>query len=197
MEYEEFEKLWNKYDEKLNKLTTINKLVLTKTIAQSSQKTIDWFQYRNYYGIILVPLMLIFVLHPYLIPFNPDINIIAGSLLLLASIGYSIWHFISVINLLKKVDVANDSVIESINKINRYNKSGINRIKAQIITGPMLLAALVLIIWDKLTFNPNFFVAVAALAFASFLFAKRHLNQYKKRINNLLSDIEELKEYKN
>ncbi|HPF50971.1 MAG TPA: hypothetical protein PK335_05325 [Draconibacterium sp.] len=196
MEYNEIEKLWNKYDEKLNTLTTMNKLVLTKTIAQSSQKTINWLQYRNYYSIILVPLMLIFLLHPYLIPFNPDIKIIAGTLLLLTFIGYSIWHFISGINQLKKVDVVNDSVIESVNKINRYNTSGINRIKAQIISGPMLLAALLLIVWDKLTFNPNFFVAVAALAFASFLFAKRHLNQHKQRIEKLLSDVEELKYYK-
>lgn len=196
MEYDEIEKLWNKYDEKLNKLTTMNKLVLTKTIAQSSQKKINWFQFQNYYGVILVPIVLLFVFYPYLIPFNPNPKLVAGTLLLLAFVGYSAWHFIAGIIQLKHLDVVNDSVIKSVNKINRYNTMGINRIKAQLITGPVLLAAILLIGWEGFTFNSNFYLFTVFLLVVSFLLGKRHLNQHKQRIEKLLSYVEELKYYK-
>jgi len=196
MEYSEIEKLWNKYDDKLNKLTTINKLVLTKTIAQSSQKKINRFQFQNYYGIIMVPVILIFVFYPIIFPFHPNPKLITGILLMLAFLVYSSWHFIYGIIQLKKVDVVKDSIMESVNKINRYNQTGINRIKAQIISGPMLFASIILIGWEGFTFNLPFFLLISVLILASFLLAKRHLNQHKQRIEKLLADVEELKYYK-
>jgi len=196
MEYNEIEKLWNKYDEKLNTLTTINKLVLTKTIAQSSQKKINRFQFQNYYGIIILPVISILVFYPYLFPFHPNPKLISGILLLLTYIVYSSWHFINGIIQLKQIDVANDSVIDSVNKINRYNTTGINRHKAQLITGPMLFAAVVLIAWDGFTFNLTFFLLMTVLILLSYFLTKRHLNQHKQRIEKLLADVEELNYYK-
>jgi len=196
MEYSEIEKLWNNYDDKLNELTTINKLALTKTIAQSSQKKINRFQFQNYYGVILVPAILILVFYPNLFPFIPNPKLIVGTLLMLAVVCYSSWHFIYGIILLNKVDVVKDSVVESVNKINRYNQTGINRIKAQLITGPMLFASIILIGWDGFTFNLTFFLFMAVLILASFLLAKRHLRQHTQRIEKLLYDVEELKYYK-
>lgn len=196
MDYNELEKLWNRYDDKLNKLGTLNKLVLIKTISQSSQKKIYWLQFQNYYGVIIVPLILIFVFHSYLIPFNPEPKLIIGSLILFLFVIYSTWHFIYGIIQLKKVDVARDSVMESVNKINRYKTNVINRYKAQLITGPVLLAAIILIGWKGFTFDLNFYLFTAFLIMVTFLFAKRGLKQHKERIKKLLSDVEELNDYK-
>ena len=57
MEYAELEKLWKTYDSKLNRLERLNKRLIIESLAKKQQKKINWLQFRNYYGLIIVPIV--------------------------------------------------------------------------------------------------------------------------------------------
>lgn len=197
MEYSELEKLWIQYDSKLNHLETLNKRLILETLSRKLQKKINWLQFRNYYGPILIPVFLVVALYP---QFNPDSmndpKIVAGSLLLLASLGFSTWYSITLINKIKKVDLINDTVIKSATQINDYKRMEVSRFKLLFITLPVTLAGVILIGWDGFRFDQNFYLFTAGISLFIVWWAHKQLQRLKKRIDKLVKDINELKEYK-
>ena len=197
MEYNELEKLWQQYDSKLNHLEKLNKKLIVETLSKKHQKKINWLQYRNYYGIIIGPVVLIFSLYP---QFNTDSmndpKFVTGVALLSLILGYLIWHSITLISKLKKVDLLNSTVIESASRMNEYKKLMLLRAKSVFLTFPVTLAGVVLIGWEGFHFDRNFYLLIVGLTLVTVLLVKSRLQQFKKKIDILVNDINELKEYK-
>ena len=195
MEYEELQTLWKTYDQKLDRLEKLNKKLILETYSKKSQRRINWLQYRNYYGLIMMPVVIIVALHPQFKASNVDTKFIIGAVLLLGLIGYSTWYFITGINQLKKVDLINDTVIESATKINGYKRMVISNYKSIFITMPVALAGVLLIGWKGFHFDQNLILFIIGLFLFTLLWGKRQLRELSKRIDKLLIDIQELKEY--
>lgn len=196
MEYEELQTLWKTYDQKLDRLEKLNKKLIIETCSKKSQKRINWLQYRNYYGLIMLPVILIVALHPQFKASNVDTKFIIGVILLLGLIVHSTWHFITGINQLRKVNLINDNVIESITKINNYKRIVIRDFKSLFITMPVALAGVLLIGWKGFHFDQNLILFIIGLILFTLLWGKRQLKGLTKRIDKLLTDIQELEEYK-
>lgn len=196
MEYEELQILWKTYDQKLDRLEKLNRKLVFETCSKKSQRRINWLQYRNYYGLIMLPVVIIVSMHPLFKASNVDIKFITGAILLLGFVGYSTWYFINGISHLKKVNLINDTVIESITKINDYKTIVIRGYKSLLFTTPVMLAAILLIGWKGFHFDLNFILFNIGLFLFTFLWGKRQLNKLTERIDKLLTDIRELEEYK-
>jgi len=197
MEYAELEKLWKTYDSKLNRLERLNKRLIIESLAKKQQKKINWLQFRNYYGLIIVPIALIIALHPQIKKGSiDDIKFVTGVMLLLAAIGYNTWHTISLIKTLKKVDLIKDTVIKSASKLNEYKKVVVSRFKTVYISMPITLAAVILIGWKDLQFGQNFYLLTLGLILFIVIKGNQQLQVFKKRMDKMINDINELKEYK-
>ncbi|HBL76200.1 MAG: hypothetical protein A2W90_10090 [Bacteroidetes bacterium GWF2_42_66] len=196
MEYEELQILWKTYDQKLDRLEKLNKKLILETCSKKSQKRINWLQYRNYYGLIMLPVILIVAMHPQFKASNVDTKFIIGAMLWLGLIVHSTWHFITMISQLRKVDLINDNVIESATKINDYKRMVIRGSKSLFITMPVALAGVLLIGWKGFHFDQNLMLFIIGLILVSFILRKRQLKGLTKRIDKLLTDIQELEEYK-
>ncbi len=197
MEYSELEKLWKTYDSKLNRLEKLNKKLILETLSKKPQKKLNWQKYRNYYGLIVGPVVLTVALHPMFKPTSlSDAKFLAGAMLLLLTIAFSTWFSVTAINKLKKVDLINDTVLESATRINEYKEMYVSRSNWIYITFPTTLAGVLLIGWDSLHFDKNLFLFIAALSLISVFLGKTQLQRFKKRMDKLVCDIDELKEYK-
>ena len=197
MEYNELEKLWIQYDSKLNHLETLNKKLILETLSKKSYKKINWLRFRNYLWIFMAPVVVIVALHPQLKSNRLDEpKFIIGVILLLLVIGYSIWYFIALINKLKRIDLIKDTVIESATRINEYKQMVVSRFKAAFITMPVTLAGVLLIGWEGFNFAYNLYLLIIGLFLFAVLWGKRQLQVFKRKMDKLVSDIDELKEYK-
>ncbi|WP_346858589.1 hypothetical protein [uncultured Draconibacterium sp.] len=197
MEYAELEQLWKTYDSKLNHLERLNKRLMVETLSRKPQKRINWLQYKNYYGLIMAPIILIFALHPQIQAGSlDDAKFVAGIVLLLVLIGYNTWHFITMINKLKKVDLINDSVIKSADRLNDYKSRFIARFKSVYVSMPVTLAGVLLIAWEDLHFGQNLYILIIFLSLFTVIWGNKQLQVFKKRMNKLVHDINELNEYK-
>lgn len=195
MEYEELQNLWKTYDQKLDRLEKLNKKLILETYSKKSQRRINWFQYRNFYSLIMMPVVIIVALHPQFKDSNVDTEFIIGAVLLLGLIVHSTWHFITGIKQLKKVNLINDNVIESATKINDYKRIVIRGYKSLFITMPVACAGVLLIGWKGFHFDQNLILLIIGITLFAFIFGKQQLKERTKRIDKLLIDIQELKEY--
>jgi len=195
MEYEELQTLWKTYDQKLDRLEKLNKKLVLEAYSKKSQRRINWLQYRNYYGLIMVPVVIIVSLHPQFKASNVDTKFIIGAMLLLGLIVHSTWHSITGIIQLKKVNLINDNVIESATKINSFKKILIRGYKSLFITMPVGCAGVLLIGWKGFHFDQNLILFIIGLILFTLLWGKRQLRELSKKIDKLLIDIQELKEY--
>ncbi len=197
MEYNDLEKLWLQYDNKLNRLEELNKKIIFETLSKKPQKKISWLQFRNYLWIVMGPLILIVALHPQFKPDSlHDAKFVTGTVFLLFVVAYSTWFFISLINKLKKIDLTNNTVIESAKRINDYKQIVVSRFKATFITMPVTWIGVLLIGWNGLTFDKNLYLLIIGTFLFAFLWGKKQLQEFKRKMDKLGQDIDELKMYK-
>jgi uncharacterized membrane protein len=72
----------------------------------------------------------------------------------------------------------------------------VSRFKLLFITLPVTLAGVILIGWDGFRFDQNFYLFTAGISLFIVWWAHKQLQRLKKRIDKLVKDINELKEYK-
>lgn len=197
MEYSELEKLWIQYDSKLNHLESLNKKLILETLSKKPQKKINWLQFRNYYGLIIAPAILIVALHPQFKSDSlNDTKFVIGAALLLTIIGYITWHFITLIKKIKKIDLINDTVVQSANNLNKYKLLVISRFKSTFITFPVTMVGVLLIGWEGFNFDRNLYLFIVGIFLFAVLWGKNQLRVFNKKLDKLVNDINELKEYK-
>ncbi|RKD90602.1 hypothetical protein [Mangrovibacterium diazotrophicum] len=196
MEYKELEQLWRKYDNKLDTLESLNKKLILETLAQKSQKKIDWLQYRNYYGLVIGPIVLAFVFHEQFRPENFDLTVLLGTLLWIVFFVYSSWFFISAIRKLKSIDIVNDTVLGSTAKLNDYKKMFVRSYQLNFLWSPVALAGTLLIGWNMFHFDFKTILFIVLLAVFMLLLSRRNLMAFLKKSDRILEDIEDLGEYK-
>lgn len=194
MDYDELENLWKRYDSKLDKLEKLNRKLVIETITKKPQKKLNWLQFHNYYGLIIPPIVAVLALHPLFKSGNYDAIFISGAILVFAVLGYITWFYIKGINVLKKVDLINDTVIESASKVNIYKK--MISLRENYVLFSIGFVGVMLMEWHAFNFNRNTIIFLIALCVFAFSLGGRQFRNYKKRIDRLLADINELKEYK-
>jgi hypothetical protein len=99
-------------------------------------------------------------------------------------------------SILRKIDLPNDSVVESASKVNRFKLFTINSQKYVLIAYPFMTAGILLMGWKGFHFdNFTIFLMLGVVLFAISLGQKRYKANNLK-IEKLNADILELQEYK-
>ena len=196
MDYIELENLWKQYDTKLDNLEKLNKKLMVETLARKPQKRLNRFMFNNYYGLIMTPVILLVALHDFFFTNNIDTLFIIGCCLILGVIFYNVRYYIMAISILKKVNIINDTVVESATKISKFKMLYISVMKSPYIAGPILLAGILFIGWDHFKFDTGTIIFIIILLTFMFITGKIKTKRYQQKIDKLLIDINELKEYK-
>jgi hypothetical protein len=195
MELEELKNIWQQYDAKLDKLEKLNKKLIMETIAEKTQKRINWYKFWDVYGAIIGPVIFIIVFHPYFSRDYFDWHVILGS-----SIFLSFTFFLSYINIksfliIKDIDLSRDTIINSAKKISNYKKLFNYRYKYAYLFVIIMGAAVILIIWKNLVLNTKTIVFYIVLTVILIYLNKRSYSRQLNKIAKLEKEMEELEEY--
>jgi hypothetical protein len=96
---------------------------------------------------------------------------------------------------LNKLDLLNDSVIESSQKGNKIKNVFKTRYKNALYTLPILYIGILLIKWNDITFNTETILFVSILFIVLFLYNLKGSNIHKSMISKWEKEIEEFNEY--
>lgn len=195
MEYEELEKLWRKYDEKLDNLGKINKKLIKETLLKKPTRKLNWHKFNSIYGLIIVPIVLVFALHPNFIQENLDWKLITGSILSLSVVIYVSSISIRSFKILKTIDLSNDSIINSTNKVIEFKKLFNRRWKHAFIYYPVLCVGVLLIAWNSFIFDTKTILSLIFIFIITYTINIYGPKIYRNRISSLHDDIMNLNEY--
>ena len=118
MEIDELKAIWQKYDHKLDHLEKLNKKLIMETLTKKPQKKLNWIKYRTTYSMFIVPIALIIALSPNFRIEKMDVKFLFGCLFFFGFIIYHTYINYTSYKALKNIDFSNDSIINSLNKMN-------------------------------------------------------------------------------
>ena len=195
MEYEEIEKLWKKYNNRLENLEKMNRKLLKETLLKKPRRKLNWHKFNSLYGLIMVPIILVVALHPNFKKGSFDWKMICGIILTLSVVIY-----ISLLNLksyllLKKIDLSTDSILDSAGRIIRFKKLFNSRWKSAFFYYPVLCMGVVLIAWKSFNFDIKTILSLIFLFLVTYSINIFGPKSYLKRISKLEKDIMDLREY--
>ena len=195
MEYAELEMLWKKYDSKLDNLEKLNKKLLKETLLKKPKRKLNWYKFQSLYGFIIIPVVTIIVLHPFFTKDNVGWKLITGCVSAFIVLVYLGYVQLKSFNILKRIDLSSDSIIDSASRVIEVKKFYNNRWKHAFIYYPVLYFSTLLIAWNSFTFDPKtitFLIVIFIVTYGINIFAPK---KYQNRIARLEKDILNLKEY--
>ncbi len=196
MEYEELKSLWDKYDNKLDNLERLNKKLITETLIKKPKKKLNWFIFQSLYGLIVIPILLVFIFYKSLHNSNIDILFILGTILLIALVVYIIYVQIKSFLALKSIDLQNDSIIDAAKKVSNFKDIIVRRQKSDLILFPITAIAVIMLFWKTFHFDNNTILIMIGYTVFVFLLGRKQTKLISNRIESLNRDIMDLKEYK-
>lgn len=192
---EELKTIWQQYDLRLNNLEEINKNLIKEVLTKKSKDKLKSRRFRSIHVIILLLIVLIVLFQPYYKIENIDWQFIIGWGLTLSGVIYLIYINLRSFLAKKKINIGNDTIIESANKINNY-KCIINTRKKYVwISNHLFFSGVLLIAWNLLSFNIKTIFLIAA--FYVFLLALGfiQLKYQRGKFEKLEKEMFDLKEY--
>ena len=195
MEIDELKAIWQKYDHKLDHLEKLNKKLIMETLTKKPQKKLNWIKYRTTYSMFIVPIALIIALSPNFRIEKMDVKFLFGCLFFFGFIIYHTYINYTSYKALKNIDFSNDSIINSLNKMNDF-KNIIVRTKNCIpLTYSILFAGVLFIEWNVLIFNVKTFMLFVCLFIFTMVVGNKQSKIYKEKIERLEKEIHDLDEY--
>lgn len=195
MELAELQSKWQEFDIKLNNLENLNKKLLLGTLSKKPKRKLEWHKFKNLYGIIAAPIILIFVFHPYFKPENFGWKLWVGSLFTLTVIIYIGVLRLKSYLILKGINLGADSIISSAKKILEYKKLINNEWKHAIFYYPIIFIGALLIIWNYLSFDSRTIILLIFIFVITFALNIYAPFKNKERVERMEKEILELKNY--
>ncbi len=195
MEYEELQALWGAYDKKLDKLEKLNRKLLVETLARKPQKRINRWLFRSIYGMLVGPVVIGVVLSPFIRDGNLDVWFFLGCLLILFVVVSLVVTYYKGYLSLRKVDLLNDPVIDSVKKINVFRSILFENLNYQYFLSGILFLGLLVIIWDDIYFDTKTISFLVVLVFVLIVWTKRKVKMNLNSLEKLKTEILELEEY--
>ena len=163
MEYEELEKLWNKYDSKLDNLEKMNKKLIRDSLLKKPTRKLNWHKFNSIYGLIALPIILFVALYPNFTKENLDLKLIIGCILCLLVIAYISILNIKSFRILNTIRLEKDSILVSANKIVEFKKLINSRVKHAFVYYPIITLGVLLIAWDSFFFDTKTIVFLVVI----------------------------------
>jgi len=195
MEIEDLKAIWQKYDSKLDHLEKMNKKLVMETLSRKPRKKLNWMKYRSLYAIFMLPVILIVSLHETFKIENIDLKFVIGCLLTLSVIFYLCSVEFIKYKTLKRVDLSNDSIIESVRKVSVFKSIVVNAQKYSLLTTTILMAGIILIAWKVVNFDMRNILFLISLFVVIVFLGIKQFKKFTGNIEQLEKEISELNEY--
>lgn len=195
MEIEELKAIWQQYDSKLDNLERLNKKLIMETLSKKPRKKLNWMKYRSAYSMFIVPFALAVSLSPNFRVDNVDLKFLIGCVLTLASVVYLTWINLKNYNALNNMNLGNDSIVDSVRKISDFRKLVIRTKKYILFINPILLAGIIFIGWNTITFNTKTILFYAGLFLLILIVTIIQFKRYKEKIDRIEKELLDINEY--
>jgi hypothetical protein len=195
MEIEELKAIWQQYDSKLDNLERLNKKLIMETLSKKPQKKLNWMKYRSAYSMFIVPFALAVSLSPNFRVDNVDLKFLIGCVLTLASVVYLTWINLKNYNALNNMNLGDDSIVDSVRKISDFRKLVIRTKKYILFINPILLAGIIFIGWNTITFNMKTILFYTGLFLLILIVTIIQFKRYKEKIDKIENEILDINEY--
>jgi uncharacterized membrane protein YoaK (UPF0700 family) len=195
MEIEELKAIWQQYDSKLDNLERLNKKLIMETLSKKPQKKLNWMKYRSAYSMFIVPFALAVSLSPNFRVDNVDLKFLIGCVLTLASVVYLTWINLKNYNALNNMNLGDDSIVDSVRKISDFRKLVIRTKKYILFINPILLAGIIFIGWNTITFNTKTILFYAGLFLLILIVTIIQFKRYKEKIDRIEKELLDINEY--
>nr|WP_321522777.1 hypothetical protein [uncultured Macellibacteroides sp.] len=195
MEIEELKLMWKQYDERLDKLEMLNKKVIQETLLKKSYKKINWQKFKSSYSLIATPIILLIALHPNFKMENINWIFITGCIMVISVLIYVSFISLKWYIMLKNIHLDADSIISSTKKVATFSKWFNVRWKYVFLYYPVIFLGAVLIGWNSFNFTPNMILFLIGIFAVTFLLNIKGSVVFRKKIEKLEKEIQELDEY--
>jgi len=195
MEIEELKAIWQQYDSKLDNLERLNKKLIMETLSKKPRKKLNWMKYRSAYSMFIVPFALAVSLSPNFRVDNVDLKFLIGCVLTLASVVYLTWINLKNYNALNNMNLGDDSIVDSVRKISDFRKLVIRTKKYILFINPILLAGIIFIGWNTITFNTKTILFYAGLFLLILIVTIIQFKRYKEKIDRIEKELLDINEY--
>jgi hypothetical protein len=195
MEIEELKTIWQQYDSRLDHLEKLNKKLIMETLSKKPQKKLNWMKYRSAYSMFIVPFALAMSLSPNFRVDNVDLKFLIGCVLTLASVVYLTWINLKNYNALNNMNLGDDSIVDSVRKISDFRRLVIRTKKYILFINPILLAGIIFIGWNTITFNMKTILFYTGLFLLILIVTIIQFKRYKEKIDKIENEILDINEY--
>lgn len=195
MEIEELKTIWQQYDSRLDHLEKLNKKLIMETLSKKPQKKLNWIKYRSAYSMFIVPFALAVSLSPNFRVDNVDLKFLIGCVLTLASVVYLTWINFKNYNALNNMNLGDDSIVDSVRKISDFRRLVIRTEKYIMFINPILLAGIIFIGWNTITFNTKTILFHVGLFLLILIVTIIQFKRYKEKIDRIEKELLDINEY--
>lgn len=195
MEIEELKTIWQQYDNRLDHLEKLNKKLIMETLSKKPQKKLNWMKYRSAYSMFIVPFALAMSLSPNFRVDNVDLKFLIGCVLTFASVVYLTWINLKNYNALNNINLGSDSIVDSVRKISDFRRLVIRTKECILFVNPILLAGIMFIGWNTITFNAKTILFYAGLFLLILIVTIIQFKRYKEKIDKIEKEILDINEY--
>jgi hypothetical protein len=195
MEYEVLESIWAKYNDRLDNLEKINKLLLKETLLKRPKRKLNWHRFQSIFGLIMGPIIPIVALHPRFQLVNIDYKFILGCSLIFGVIFSLGYYYFRSYYILKKINLSTNSLLESAKSINHFRIVFEKHRKLFIFYVPVMFAGYLLIAWNGFDFSSRNIFFLLFLFSIIFIWMIKGTKSYRDDLKHLEKEIVDLKEY--
>ena len=166
-----------------------------ETLSKKPRKKLNWMKYRSAYSMFIVPFALAVSLSPNFRVDNVDLKFLIGCVLTLASVVYLTWINLKNYNALNNMNLGDDSIVDSVRKISDFRKLVIRTKKYILFINPILLAGIIFIGWNTITFNTKTILFYAGLFLLILIVTIIQFKRYKEKIDRIEKELLDINEY--
>ena len=196
MEYEELEKLWRKYDNKLDNLERLNKKLLKETLLKKPRRKINWYKFQSIYGLIMAPIIFVVAFRPRLFSTdNFNLLFVAGLIICIGVLIYIANYYLKSYRILRKVDLSNDSLIDVAKKVNLFKVNFNKQRKFSFYYSLLFFIGVLLLIWDKSMLSLQKIMFFVILATVINILRIKGGKVSIERLQKLEKELEDIEEY--
>lgn len=197
MEVNDLKNIWNAFNQNIDRVEKINKQALKQMISRKSEIKLQIMKFQSILGILVIPLILIFVFIPVIINIEKTLFLVIG--LVLISLVF-IYGFIQALNLYKLLSLirpAFEPVIKTQERILTLKRFVVQLRKNRNILVPIEMSAIVLIMWDHLNYElPMKLALLVGTSIGIYFWGNlKHKLYLQDRIKSIDIEMNELKEY--
>ncbi len=197
MENEDFKNIWNAFNKNIDSVEKTKKQVLKQMISGKSEMKLQIMKFQSILGILLPPVVLILLIVPMVKSVAITPYFVTGVVLLIFVLIYSFVQALNYYKLLNLVKPAYEPVIKTQKRILTLKKFMAQLQTRRNISFPVIAAAFILILWDRINFNQPANIAIIAVTIIGVYFwgKLKYRLYFKDRINSIDLELKELEEY--